>query len=167
MICKCTACHHEWQQVGPNVRACDWCGSSGKHLANDYIETNWLEEIRFMVRKELLFSVTKSDCDWTYTRGSGPGGQKKNKTASAVHCVHRESGARGYAEDTRSQAKNRALAFRRMAETKEFKSWHRLESARRTGKLADINETVDRQMRDIRVEVKEGKIWVLEEDQHD
>jgi len=52
---------------------------------------------------QLLFSLTSSDFEWSYTKGTGPGGQKKNKTSSAVHCIHRPSGARGYAEDSRSQ----------------------------------------------------------------
>ena len=28
-----------------------------------------------------LFSVTAKDCNWDYYRGSGSGGQKKNKTS--------------------------------------------------------------------------------------
>ena len=72
--------------------------------------------------RTLLFSVTASDCDWSYTRGTGKGGQKKNKTNSAVHCTHRASGAHGYAEDAREQHHNRRTAFVRMLETKEFKN---------------------------------------------
>lgn len=112
-----------------------------------------------MNAKELIFSVTASDCDWSYTRGTGNGGQKKNKTSSAVHCKHRASGARGYAEDDRSQHVNRQLAFGRMVNTKEFKQWHRLEVMRRTGQQAIIDDQVKRQMRQIRVEVKEDGKW--------
>nr|WP_298657373.1 peptide chain release factor-like protein [uncultured Flavobacterium sp.] len=61
--------------------------------------------------KELLFSVTKEDCDWSYTKGTGSGGQKRNKTSSAVHCTHRESGAKGYSEASRSQLDNKRDAF--------------------------------------------------------
>ena len=58
-----------------------------------------------------LFSVTAQDCEWSYTRGTGAGGQKRNKTSSAVHCTHRASGAHGYSESSRSQLDNRRDAF--------------------------------------------------------
>lgn len=109
--------------------------------------------------KELLFSVTAADCDWSYTRGTGKGGQKKNKTSSAVHCTHRPSGAHGYSEATRSQLDNRRDAFRKMAESKEFKTWHKLETAKRLGQLADVDEKVAREMRNIKVEIKDDGKW--------
>ena len=105
--------------------------------------------------KELLFSITANDCEWSYTRGTGKGGQKKNKTSSAVHCMHRPSGAHGYSEASRSQRENKEDAFRKMAETKEFQDWMRLETARRSGKLIEIEENVKREMKRIIVEVKD------------
>ena len=104
--------------------------------------------------RRVLFSVTAADCDWSYTRGTGAGGQKKNKTSSAVHCIHRPSGAHGYAEETRSQAKNREVAFTKMADTKEFKDWHRREVMRRTGQQAIIDAQVEVEMRRVRVDRK-------------
>ena len=112
--------------------------------------------------KELLFSVTSSDCDWKFQRGRGNGGQKKNKTDSACICTHRESGAQGYAEDSRSQLQNKQLAFKRMYETKEFKIWHKMEIAKRTGETAKIENNVDKMMepRYIKVEGKnEQGLW--------
>ncbi len=119
-----------------------------------------------MAKKELLFSVTANDCEWSYTKGTGCGGQKKNKTASAVHCIHRPSGARGYSEASRSQLDNRRDAFQKMAESKEFKKWHHLETLRRNGKMAQIEEEVKREMRKIRVEVKdeEGRWMEVDKD---
>jgi len=110
-------------------------------------------------KKELVFSVTAADCEWKYTRGTGNGGQKRNKTNSAVHCIHRPSGAAGYAEDTRSQPKNRQIAFERMANSKEFKRWNHVEFLRRTGQQAVIEDNVKREMRRIRVDVKENGLW--------
>lgn len=46
-------------------------------------------------KRELVFSLTKDDFEWEYFRGTGKGGQKKNKTSSAVRCKHLESGAVG------------------------------------------------------------------------
>lgn len=118
--------------------------------------------------KELLFSVGASDCEWSYTRGTGKGGQKKNKTSSAVHCMHRPSGAHGYSEASRSQADNRADAFRKMAESKEFRHWQKMEIARRMGTLQQVEDEVKRQMRNVKVEVKDEKgRWVDEDWQFD
>ena len=76
------------------------------------------------MNKKILFSVTDKDCKFTYTRGSGKGGQKRNKTSSAVRCHHVPSGAMGYSDDTRSQLQNKKIAFSRMAKTPEFNCWH-------------------------------------------
>jgi protein subunit release factor B len=115
-----------------------------------------------MSNKELLFSVTASDCEWSYTRGSGNGGQKKNKTSSAVHCMHRPSGAHGYSEESRSQKENKISAFTKMVNTKEFKDWHYLETLRRNGKMMEIDASVEKEMKKIKVEVKENGKWIEE-----
>lgn len=111
-------------------------------------------------KNELLFSVTQSDCDWKYTKGTGAGGQKRNKTSSAVHCIHRASGAHGFADDQRSQRTNRELAFERMCGTEEFKKWHKIEVCRKTGQLAIINANVEKEMKKIKVEVRRDNKWV-------
>jgi hypothetical protein len=49
-------------------------------------------------------------------RASGPGGQKRNKTSSAVRLRHGPSGLRVIAEESRSQHENRARALRRLRE---------------------------------------------------
>jgi protein subunit release factor B len=112
--------------------------------------------------KELLFSVTAADCDWQYLRGTGPGGQKRNKTESKVRCVHRASGAVGESDLTRSQHENKRIAFRKMAESKEFKLWHKLETARRMGDQLTVEEKVDKAMNDanLRIEGKADGRWV-------
>lgn len=118
------------------------------------------------VKKELLFSVTGDDCRFDYYRGSGNGGQKKQKTSSACRCTHIASGAVGSSQESRSQTQNRQIAFQRMAETKEFKLWHKLECSRRTGLLARAEEAADRAMaaENIRVDVKDERgLWVEEQ----
>ncbi len=47
-------------------------------------------------------------------RASGPGGQKRNKTSSAVRLRHLPSGLMVIAEESRSQHENRARALRRI-----------------------------------------------------
>lgn len=110
--------------------------------------------------KELLFSVTAADCRFDYYRGTGPGGQKRNKTESGVRCTHIASGAVGSSDETRSQHENKRKAFRKMAESAEFKAWHLMECARRSGLLREIQEKVDAMMHNIKIEsfnVKEGR----------
>ena len=109
--------------------------------------------------RKLLFSVTRDDCDWSYTRGTGNGGQKKNKTNSAVHCRHRASGAKGYSEATRSQLDNRRDAFVKMCETEEFKKWHKLETLRRTGMMDQIDRAVEHELTKIKLEIRIDGRW--------
>lgn len=112
----------------------------------------------------LLFSVTAADCEWSYTKGTGNGGQKRNKTSSAVHCAHRPSGAHGYSEASRSQLANKRDAFAKMVATPEFKRWHHLEVLRRSGELAVIEAKVAHELTRAVVEVKdENGRWVPEQ----
>lgn len=111
--------------------------------------------------KELLFSVTANDCEFKYTRGTGPGGQKRNKTSSAVHCSHPPSGAYAYSDHTRSQHDNKRDAFLKMVSTNAFKRWHRIEIMRRLGTLAQIEQKVEYELRvNVKTEVKENDKWI-------
>ena len=49
-------------------------------------------------------------------RSSGPGGQRKNKTETAVRLTHLPSGIKVTATEQRSQAQNREFAFERLRE---------------------------------------------------
>lgn len=57
-----------------------------------------------------------SQCEVDTYRASGPGGQKRNKTSSAVRLRHRPSGILVIAEESRSQHQNKARALRRLRE---------------------------------------------------
>ncbi len=50
----------------------------------------------------------------TFLRRSGPGGQHRNKTETAVIVQHLKTGLRGEANERRSQAENRRLAIFRL-----------------------------------------------------
>lgn len=53
-------------------------------------------------------------CTLRFLRGSGPGGQHRNKTESAVVLHHTPTGVEGQASERRSQADNRQMALKRL-----------------------------------------------------
>ncbi|MEP3478627.1 MAG: peptide chain release factor-like protein [Fuerstiella sp.] len=54
------------------------------------------------------------DCDIQRTRASGPGGQHRNKTETAIQITHRPTGLTALAYERRSQEDNRKVAVFRM-----------------------------------------------------
>lgn len=54
------------------------------------------------------------DCRWEAFRASGPGGQKRNKTSSAIRLTHTPTNVSAIANESRSQAENRRSALRRL-----------------------------------------------------
>lgn len=55
-----------------------------------------------------------TQCEVDTYRASGPGGQKRNKTSSAVRLRHLPSGLLVIAEESRSQHENKAKALKRL-----------------------------------------------------
>jgi hypothetical protein len=55
-----------------------------------------------------------AQCDVHTYRASGPGGQKRNKTDSAVRLRHRPTGLSAIGVESRSQHENKARALRRL-----------------------------------------------------
>jgi hypothetical protein len=55
-----------------------------------------------------------AECDVQTFRASGPGGQKRNKTDSAVRIIHRLTGIVAIANESRSQHENRSRALKRL-----------------------------------------------------
>lgn len=60
--------------------------------------------------------ATRKDFLVETMRGSGPGGQKRNKTDSCVRITHIKTGLSEYCCETKSQHQNRKQAFRRLAQ---------------------------------------------------
>jgi hypothetical protein len=63
---------------------------------------------------ELSDAQLLAQCEIDTYRASGPGGQKRNKTSSAVRLRHAASGLLVIAEESRSQHENKAKALRRL-----------------------------------------------------
>jgi hypothetical protein len=68
--------------------------------------------------RELWTNLTEdqllAQCEVDTYRASGPGGQKRNKTSSAVRLRHLPSGLIVIAEESRSQHENKAKALKRL-----------------------------------------------------
>jgi protein subunit release factor B len=111
---------------------------------------------------KIIFSLTRKDFEWDYYSGSGAGGQHRNKHRNCVRVHHPPSGARGNSQDHREKLANERAAFTRMANSPEMQKWLRVEAARKTGKLQEVEEEVDRMMQshNIRIEVKDNGKWV-------
>lgn len=93
-----------------------------------------------LAERELLFSITRKDLEEQHFRAGGKGGQKQNKTSSGVRLIHKDSGARGEARDSRHQHVNRKNAFKRLISSNQFQVWMKLEISRKLGVLADMEK---------------------------
>lgn len=93
---------------------------------------------------KLLFSITAKDFDMQTFSVGGHGGSGKDTSNTGVRLVHRASGATGEGREYRSQMQNRKSALKRLVETDTFKNWHRIECAKRMGKLETPEEIWDR-----------------------
>lgn len=112
--------------------------------------------------KRLLFSVTKKDLVRQTFRCPGKGGQNVNKVESGVRFIHEPSGAVGHSCTHREQHRNEVEAFKRLAESKEFKAWHKAETARQLGKCVpetreEIKKRVNKMVDDA---IRSGEILV-------
>jgi peptide chain release factor 1 len=68
-----------------------------------------------MSKRELLFQVRRKDLRIDTFKAGGRGGQHQNKTDSGVRITHIETGISAECRDDRSQHRNRATAFRKLA----------------------------------------------------
>lgn len=110
-------------------------------------------------RYDLDRESLERDSDLEVMRGSGPGGQNRNKRETAVRLTHRPSGVVVTASERRSQGQNIEVAYERLAErlaelmhvdpprhpTRPSRGGvrRRLESKRRVGEKKALRRGVD------------------------
>lgn len=104
--------------------------------------------------KQPLLSLTKDNFQWDYFRGSGKGGQKRNKTESAVRCTHVESGVSYYSDETRSQHKNKILAFKKVVNDKKFQTWLKIQSCKQYGIGLDMEKKIEDMMQERNLKIE-------------
>ena len=59
-------------------------------------------------------ALLEAQCRIERTRGTGPGGQHRNKTETAIRLTHADTGVTAHAGERRSQAENQRAALRRL-----------------------------------------------------
>lgn len=93
---------HRWQRVPPNDK-------------RGRVHTSTITIAVLPERRDVAIRVDPNDLVWRATRGSGAGGQHRNKTSSAIDLVHVPSGVAVHCESQRSQHQNRSVAHERLA----------------------------------------------------
>ena len=79
------------------------------------------EKTEQLLRRLQRLGVREADLVEKFVRSQGPGGQKVNKTSSAVYLKHLPSGIEVKAQAGRSQSMNRFFARRLLADKLEAK----------------------------------------------
>ena len=89
---------HRWQRIPPNEK-------------RGRVQTSTVTVAVLPEPTETQVRIAPGDLEWATCRGSGAGGQHRNKTESAVQLVHRPTGVMVRCESERSQHQNRATAL--------------------------------------------------------
>ena len=113
-------------------------------------------------KREVIYTLTKKDFEVQHYRGSGPGGQNRNKNSTAVRIQHPESGAVGECSEHKSQRQNKKAALERLTKHYKFKIWHQ-QKVREYDNKKTIEQEVEEMMKpeNIKTDIKDenGK-WV-------
>lgn len=93
---------HRWQRVPPNEK-------------RGRVHTSTVTVAVLDPDDVASTALRPQDVEVTTTRGSGPGGQARNKTETCVVATHRPSGLTVRIDNERSQHQNRAMAYKVLA----------------------------------------------------
>lgn len=88
---------HRFQRVPPNER-------------RGRVQTSTITVAVLPEAKANQVTIREQDLEWRTRRGSGPGGQHRNKTESTVDLLHKPTGIKVTA-DSRSQYQNKVTAL--------------------------------------------------------
>lgn len=89
---------HRWQRVPPTEK-------------RGRVQTSTITVAVLEAPRDVTAQIRPEDVDVETMRGSGAGGQHRNKTDSAVRARHRPTGIEVRCESERSQHRNRELAM--------------------------------------------------------
>lgn len=102
--------------------------------------------------------IPETDLIESFLKGSGPGGQKINKTSSAVQLKHIPSGIVVKSQETRSRAQNRRTARRILGEKLEdIEKGPQSRTALKTEKARKKKASADKKARRKYRKLEEGK----------
>lgn len=78
---------------------------------SDRVQTSTVTVAVLREPEETELVIRESDLDYVATRGSGAGGQNRNKVSSAIQLTHKPTGLMVRCETERDQHKNKRLAL--------------------------------------------------------
>ena len=109
--------------------------------------------------REKIFSVEPSDFEVTWFSGTGAGGQYRNHHCNCCRIRHKETGVIGTGQSNRNQEANKKEAFMSVYNNPKFQTWLKIKISEALGEES-IDDIVDREMKKIKVEVREDGRWV-------
>lgn len=93
---------HRWQRIPPTEK-------------RGRVQTSTVTVAVFDPEDVVGNPLTYQDVDIATARGSGPGGQNRNKTESCVIITHKATGLQVRIDNERSQSQNKAMAMKVLA----------------------------------------------------